>query len=95
MTMVVFQPMPHRMSASYSGVSDRKMLTDMVRFPNMRRCLRTDPGAPTGSGPKIFNRPCRRKVQYEADLRTPWFEMTPFGVALTGGRAARAFLEIS
>src|ERR1700694_1060283 len=60
---------PQRMKG-FSGVSERKMLTDMVRFPKYAKMFTDRTWSADRERPKIFNAPqAVGKVQYEADLK--------------------------
>jgi 5-methyltetrahydropteroyltriglutamate--homocysteine methyltransferase len=84
---------PQRMSG-FSGVSERKMLTDMVRFPKYAKMFTDRTWSADRERPKIFNAPqAVGKVQYEADLKDARFEMTAFRGALDRRAGSKGFLE--
>jgi 5-methyltetrahydropteroyltriglutamate--homocysteine methyltransferase len=84
---------PQRMSG-FSGVSERKMLTDMVRFPKYAKMFTDRTWSADRERPKIFNAPqAVGKVQYEADLKDARFEMTAFRRALDKRAGSKGFLE--
>jgi len=84
---------PQRMSG-FAGVSDRKMLTDMVRFPDYAKMFTARTWSPDRERPKVFNAPqAVDKVQYESDLKDARFEMAAFRRALDRRAGSKRFLE--
>jgi 5-methyltetrahydropteroyltriglutamate--homocysteine methyltransferase len=84
---------PNRMSG-FSGVSKRKQLMDMVRFPKYAQMYSKRTWSGTEDQPKILNCPqATGKVRYDPELRDARFELDRFNLALAGNRAQGSFLE--
>jgi 5-methyltetrahydropteroyltriglutamate--homocysteine methyltransferase len=84
---------PQRM-AGFSGVSDRKQLMDMVRFPKYAKMYLHRTWSGREDQPKILNCPqATGKVRYDPDLRDARFELDAFGRALDRSRGQGAFAE--
>ncbi len=82
---------PQRMSG-YGGVSERKMLTDMVRFPKYAEMFTQRTWSDDRKRPKVWNAPqAQTKVTYEEDLADIRFEMELFADSLKS--ASSSFLE--
>ncbi len=82
---------PQRMSG-FGGVSERKMLTDMVRFPKYAAMFTERTWSNDRKRPKVWNAPmAQSKVRYEDDLTDIRFEMELFAESLRS--AAGSFLE--
>ena len=82
---------PQRMSG-FGGVSERKMLTDMVRFPKYAAMFTERTWSNDRKRPKVWNAPmAQSKVRYEDDLADIRFEMELFAESLRS--AAGSFLE--
>jgi 5-methyltetrahydropteroyltriglutamate--homocysteine methyltransferase len=82
---------PNRMSG-FSGVSNRKQLMDMVRFPKYAQMYSKRTWSGTEDQPKILNCPqATGKVRYDPELRDARFELDRFNLAL--GRAHGSFFE--
>jgi 5-methyltetrahydropteroyltriglutamate--homocysteine methyltransferase len=82
---------PQRMSG-FGGVSERKMLTDMVRFPKYAAMFTERTWSDDRKRPKVWNAPmAQSKVRYEDDLTDIRFEMELFAESLRS--AAGSFLE--
>ena len=73
---------PQRMSG-FGGVSERKMLTDMVRFPKYAAMFTERTWSDDRKRPKVWNAPmAQSKVRYEDDLTDIRFEMELFAESL-------------
>jgi 5-methyltetrahydropteroyltriglutamate--homocysteine methyltransferase len=85
---------PQRMSG-FSGVSQRKMLTDMVRFPKYAKMFTERTWSPDRERPKVFNAPqATTKIKYEPDLKDAKYELTAFRKAIERrGDRRPGFLE--
>src|SRR6202521_4659433 len=84
---------PNRMSG-FSGVSKRKQLMDMVRFPKYAQMYSKRTWSGTEDQPKILNCPqATGKVRYDPELRDARFELDRFNLALAGNRSHGSFLE--
>ena len=84
---------PQRMSG-FSGVSNRKQLMDMVRFPKYAQMYMKRTWSGREDQPKILNCPqATGKVRYDPKARDAKFELDAFGAALDRGRAAGQFGE--
>lgn len=82
---------PQRMSG-FSGLSKRKQLMDMVRFPKYAQMYTKRTWSGAEDQPKILNCPqATGKVSYDPELRDACFELDRFKLAL--GRATGRFLE--
>ena len=82
---------PQRMSG-FSGVSKRKQLMDMVRFPKYAQMYSKRIWSGAEDQPKILNCPqATGKVTYDVELRDARFELDRFKLALE--RATGHFLE--
>lgn len=82
---------PQRMSG-FGGASERKMLTDMVRFPKYAAMFTERTWSNDRKRPKVWNAPmAQSKVRYEDDLTDIRFEMELFAESLRS--AAGSFLE--
>jgi len=82
---------PQRMSG-FGGVSERKMLTDMVRFPKYAAMFNERTWSGDRKRPKVWNAPmAQSKVRYEDDLADIRFEMELFAESLRS--ATGSFLE--
>jgi 5-methyltetrahydropteroyltriglutamate--homocysteine methyltransferase len=80
-----------RMSG-FGGVSQRKMLTDMVRFPKYAEMFTKRTWSPEQKRPRLFNAPqAQRAVKYEPDLADIRMEMKAFADALQ--RSGTKFVE--
>jgi 5-methyltetrahydropteroyltriglutamate--homocysteine methyltransferase len=91
---VGFQTHVTQRMSGFSGVSDRKMLTDMVRFPAYAKMFTARTWSPDRERPKVFNAPqAVDKVQYESDLKDARFEMAAFRRALNRRANSKGFLE--
>jgi 5-methyltetrahydropteroyltriglutamate--homocysteine methyltransferase len=86
---VGFQTYVTERMSGFSGVSERKMLTDMVRFPKYAKMFTDRTWSPDRERPKVFNAPqATGQVRYEPDLKDVQFEMAAFRRAING-RAGR------
>lgn len=84
---------PQRMSG-FSGISDRKQLMDMVRFPKYAQMYTKRTWSGAEDQPKILNCPqATGKVTYDPQLRDARFELDRFGLALDRAKARSGFLE--
>ena len=82
---------PQRMSG-FGGESQRKMLTDMVRFPGYAAMFTERTWSREKDRPKVFNAPqAETAVVYEPDLADLRFEIAHFAASLE--RAAGGFAE--
>src|ERR1700751_4569250 len=73
---------PERMSG-FSGVSQRKQLMDMVRFPKYAQMYTRRTWSGGDDQPKILNCPqAMEKVRYDPALRDATFELDAFEAAL-------------
>lgn len=82
---------PQRMSG-FSGVSKRKQLMDMVRFPKYAQMYSKRIWSGAEDQPKILNCPqATGKVTYDVELRDARFELDQFKLALE--RATGHFFE--
>jgi 5-methyltetrahydropteroyltriglutamate--homocysteine methyltransferase len=79
---------PNRMSG-FSGVSKRKQLMDMVRFPKYAQMYSKRTWSGTEDQPKILNCPqATDKVRYDPELRDARFELDRFNLALAGAHGS-------
>ncbi len=84
---------PQRMSG-FSGVSNRKQLMDMVRFPKYAQMYMKRTWSGQEDQPKILNCPqATGRVRYDPEARDARFELDAFDRALERGRERGAFLE--
>jgi 5-methyltetrahydropteroyltriglutamate--homocysteine methyltransferase len=84
---------PERMSG-FSGVSKRKQLMDMVRFPKYAQMYTKRTWSGTEEQPKILNCPqATGKVKYDPELRDARFELDRFKLALELSQTDGSFLE--
>jgi 5-methyltetrahydropteroyltriglutamate--homocysteine methyltransferase len=84
---------PQRMSG-FGGVSQRKMLTDMVKFPKYAEMFSARTWSAEKERPKVWNAPqAKTKVRYEKGLKDIKFELDAFDAALKRKKAKGAFLE--
>jgi len=91
---VGFQTYVTERMSGFSGVSERKMLTDMVRFPKYAKMFTDRTWSPDRERPKVFNAPqATGQVRYEPDLKDVQFEMAAFRRAINGRAGRPAFLE--
>ena len=82
---------PQRMSG-FGGESQRKMLTDMVKFPGYAEMFTERIWSRDGERPKVFNAPqAQTAVVYEPDLADVRFEIAQFAASLE--RRAGPFVE--
>ena len=71
---VGFQTYVTERMSGFSGVSERKMLTDMVRFPKYAKMFTDRTWSPDRERPKVFNAPqADGQVRYEPDLKDVQF----------------------
>jgi 5-methyltetrahydropteroyltriglutamate--homocysteine methyltransferase len=79
---------PNRMSG-FSGVSKRKQLMDMVRFPKYAQMYSKRTWSGTEDQPKILTCPqATDKVRYDPELRDARFELDRFNLALAGAHGS-------
>ena len=82
---------PQRMSG-FGGESQRKMLTDMVKFPGYAAMFTERSWSGDKDRPKVFNAPqAETAVVYEPDLADLSFEIAQFAASLE--RAGSGFAE--
>ena len=73
---------PQRMSG-FGGESQRKMLTDMVKFPGYAAMFTERTWSRDRERPKVWNAPqAQTAVRYEPDLADVSFELAQFGASL-------------
>lgn len=87
---------PQRMSG-FGGVSERKMLTDMTRFPKYAEMFTARTWSDDRERPKVWNAPqAQTAVVYEEDLSDVRFETDLFAEALdrhSGAGFTEAFMN--
>lgn len=84
---------PQRMSG-FAGVSERKQLMDMVRFPKYAEMYTKRTWSGGEDQPKILNCPqATEKVHYDPDLRDARFELDAFAGALARSKDLGCFAE--
>jgi 5-methyltetrahydropteroyltriglutamate--homocysteine methyltransferase len=84
---------PERMSG-FSGVSDRKQLMDMVRFPKYAQMYTQRTWSGRDDQPKILNCPqATDKVRYDPALRDARFELDAFDRSLARNKSRGALAE--
>ena len=84
---------PERMSG-FSGVSHRKQLMDMVRFPKYAEMYTKRTWHGGDDQPKIFNCPqAIGKVRYDPELRDARFELDAFARSLARNKSSQPFAE--
>jgi 5-methyltetrahydropteroyltriglutamate--homocysteine methyltransferase len=91
---VGFQTYVTERMSGFSGVSERKMLTDMVRFPQYAEMVTDRTWSPDRERPKVFNAPqATSQIRYEPSLKDARFEMAAFKKALDHRSGRPSFLE--
>jgi 5-methyltetrahydropteroyltriglutamate--homocysteine methyltransferase len=91
---VGFQTYVTERMSGFAGVSERKMLTDMVNFPKYAKMFTDRTWSPDRERPKIFNAPqAATKVTYQTDLKDAKFEMAAFRKALDRRKGKPSFTE--
>ena len=84
---------PERMSG-FSGVSHRKQLMDMVRFPKYAEMYTRRTWHGGDDQPKILNCPqAIGKVRYDPELRDARFELEAFARSLARNKSGQPFAE--
>jgi 5-methyltetrahydropteroyltriglutamate--homocysteine methyltransferase len=84
---------PQRMSG-FAGISQRKQLMDMVRFPKYAEMYTKRIWSGGEDQPKILNCPqATAKVRYDPELRDARFELDAFDRALARGQTKANFAE--
>lgn len=84
---------PQRMSG-FAGVSERKMLTDMVLYPKYAKMFADRFLGVGEERPKIFNAPqAKTKVRYEESLKDIRFELDAFAKSLERNKSKGRFAE--
>jgi 5-methyltetrahydropteroyltriglutamate--homocysteine methyltransferase len=89
---VGFQTYVYNRISGFGGVSQRKMPTDIARFPKYAEMFSQRTWSPEKLRPKAFNAPmAQRAVKYEEDLKDIRMELKSFSDSL--GRAKSKFAE--
>lgn len=80
---VGFQTYVTNRMSGFGGVSQRKMLTDMVRFPKYAEMFTKRTWSPDQKRPRLFNAPqAERAVKYEPDMKDIKAELKAFADSL-------------